>query len=154
MAVVPALAYRDPMAAVHWLQKAFGLEITMLLTDDKNELAHCVLNYQGADIGVMREWGSPELLGPAQMKSPASLGGAGTQFIRVELADLRQHCETARAAGARIVQEPRDEPYGDRTYRALDLEGHVWNFHQPIAEVATAEWEREMGVKDRTAEFK
>jgi uncharacterized glyoxalase superfamily protein PhnB len=152
--VVPVLAYRDPMAAIHWLRKAFGLEITTLITDAKNEMAHCVMNFKGEDIGVMREWGSPELLGSAEMKSPASVGGVGTQFLRVELADLRAHCETARAAGARIVQEPQDQPYGDRTYRALDLEGHVWNFHEPIAEVPAATWEREMGLKDRTAEYK
>jgi hypothetical protein len=63
--------------------------------------------------------------------------------------DVRAHCDRARAAGAEIVQEPTDQPYGDRTYRALDLEGHVWNFRQSVRTVPDAEFERQTGLKYR-----
>jgi uncharacterized glyoxalase superfamily protein PhnB len=42
------------------------------------------------------------------------------------------HFARAQAAGAVIVQELADQFYGRRTYRALDLEGHLWTFLQPI----------------------
>ena len=147
-AVTPAVFYRDPMAALRWLEKAFGFETSMLVTDDDNNVAHAEMSFLGATIGVGGEWASPELLGPAAMKSPLSLGGAGTQFIRVHLPDgLDAHFERARAAGAHITQEPADQFYGSRTYRALDPEGHVWNFDQPGPAVTIAEMEQASGLK-------
>jgi hypothetical protein len=51
--------------------------------------------------------------------SPASIGEKNTQSIHVHLKDsIDAHCARARAAGAAILQEPADQFYGDRTYRA------------------------------------
>jgi uncharacterized glyoxalase superfamily protein PhnB len=148
--VVPAVFYRDPMAALHWLEKAFGFETSMLVTDDDGNVGHAEMSFGDGRIGIGGEWASPELLGPAEMKSPLSLGGAGTQFVRIHLPDgLDVHCERARAAGARITQEPKDQFYGARTYRALDPEGHVWNFDQPVAELTLAEMEQASGLTIR-----
>jgi uncharacterized glyoxalase superfamily protein PhnB len=148
--VVPAVFYRDPMAALHWLEKAFGFETSMLVTDDDGNVGHAEMSFGDGRIGVGGEWASPEQLGPAEMKSPLSLGGAGTQFVRISLAQgLDAHCERARAAGARITQEPKDQFYGARTYRALDPEGHVWNFDQPIADLSIAEMEQASGLTIR-----
>lgn len=150
--VTPSLAYRDPIAAMKWLQNAFGFEIAALLTDAKGNVGHAAMSHGAAQIGIMGEWASPDLLGPAHMKSPASLNGSGTSFLRLTVDDVRKHCEQARAAGAKIVQEPADQFYGDRTYRALDLEGHVWNFRQKIAEVPD-NFEA-MGLTDRTRDMR
>jgi len=143
-----SVAYQDPMAAIAWLERAFGFEVAMLLTDDSGELAHAEMAFRGANIGVMREWSSTALLGPAEIKSPKTLG-ATTQFIWLTVEDVRAHCGRARAAGAQIVQEPTDQPYGDRTYRALDCDGHVWNFRQRVEQVPDAEFERRTGLKYR-----
>ena len=146
--LTPSAAYQDPLVAIAWLERAFGFEIAMLLTDDSGEIAHAEMAFRGAHIGVMREWSSPALLGPAKMKSPKTIG-ALTQFVWVSVDDVRAHCERARAAGAEIVQEPTDQPYGDRTYRALDCEGHVWNFRQSIRSVPDSDFERQTGLKYR-----
>jgi uncharacterized glyoxalase superfamily protein PhnB len=144
--VIPAVFYRDPLAALHWLEKAFGFETSLLVTDDDGNVGHAEMSFRGAAIGIGGEWSSPELLGPAAMKSPLSLGGAGTQFIRIHLTDgLDAHCERARAAGARITQAPTDQFYGARSYRALDPEGHVWNFDQTIATLSIAQMEEASG---------
>jgi uncharacterized glyoxalase superfamily protein PhnB len=135
------------MAALEWLQQAFGLELGMLLTDNEGRLAHSELTWQGAAITVGGEWSSTQLLGPAALKSPASLGGVGTQFIRLHLeSGIDEHCERARAAGARITQEPQTQFYGARTYRALDLEGHIWTFSQEVESVSLAEMEQASGL--------
>jgi uncharacterized glyoxalase superfamily protein PhnB len=149
-ALTPTLAYRDPLAAVKWLQTAFGLEIDTLLTDENGRVGHCVMSLGPAQVGVMGEW-SPG--GAAQMKSPLSLGGAGTQFLWASVSDVRTHCEKARGAGARIIQEPADQFYGDRTYRALDCDGHVWNFRQKVAEMRAGA-DKEMGLTDRAGEYR
>jgi uncharacterized glyoxalase superfamily protein PhnB len=146
--VVPGVFYKDPMAALDWLQKAFGLELGMLLTDNEGRLAHSELTWRGAYITVGGEWASPELLGPAALKSPASIGGVGTQFIRLHIDEgIDEHCERARATGARITQEPQTQFYGARTYRALDLEGHIWTFSQEVSSVSLAEMEQASGLK-------
>ncbi|MGA0600921.1 VOC family protein [Caulobacter sp. KR2-114] len=147
MSITPTVFYQDPKAALDWLQRAFGFEISVLLTDDAGRVAHAEMSHDGASIGVAGEWGG-ELLGGAQMKSPASIGGAGTQFIWIGLSEpLDAHHARAAAAGARITQAPSDQFYGDRTYRALDPEGHVWCFRQPVEQVSTDEMERRSGLK-------
>lgn len=52
--------------------------------------------------------------------------------------DLDAHCARARAAGAVIAAEPGDQFYGDRTYRAVDPEGHVWTFSRHVRDVTRA----------------
>ncbi len=146
--LTPTVFYRDPIAAIRFLEAAFGFETTMLVTDDAGKVGHSELRVGPAVISVGGEFASPELLGPAAMKSPAALDGMGTQFLRVHLTEgLDAHCERARAAGARITQEPADQFYGSRTYRALDPEGHVWNFDQVIKQMSVAEMEAASGLK-------
>jgi len=148
----PTLYYRDPIAAIRWLEQAFGFELEALVTDAQGKLGHSQMSYRGAVIAVHGEFSSPELLGPAEMKSPASLAHGASQFVRVAVeGDVDAHCARARAAGARITQEPINEFYGERIYRALDPEGHVWVFTQPIAEVSFAEMEKATGLKFSTS---
>jgi uncharacterized glyoxalase superfamily protein PhnB len=141
-AVVATICYRDPIPAMTWLEKAFGFETTALITDETGKIAYAEMAYRDAPFCVMGEWESAALLGPARVRSPLSTEGAITQFFRVFVPDLDAHCDRARAAGARITQAPADQFYGDRTYRALDPEGHVWNFNQPVEQVSTQELER------------
>jgi uncharacterized glyoxalase superfamily protein PhnB len=145
--ITPSLAYRDQEAAMHWLEKAFGCEVTTLLTDRDGKIAHLVMNFRGQPFGVMAEWESEELIGPAKMRSPLSLDGRATSFMRVYVEGLEAHYEQAKAAGARITQGPTLQFYGDRTYRALDIEGHVWNFQEKVQDVPLEELERTMGLK-------
>jgi uncharacterized glyoxalase superfamily protein PhnB len=148
----PSVFYRDPLAALKWLENAFGFETSMLVTDETGAVGHAEMSFAGGRINVGGEWASPELLGPAAMKSPASLDGAGTQFVRVALLEgIDAHCERARAAGARITQEPADQFYGARVYRALDLEGHVWSFDQTVAQVSIQAMEKASGLTIKTS---
>lgn len=150
--VTPTVFYLDPIAALKWLEQAFGFETSMLVTDDQGRVGHAEMKVGEGVIGVGGEFASPELLGPAEMKSPASLNGVGTQFVRVHLeGGLDAHHAHAKAAGARITQAPEDQFYGARTYRALDLEGHVWNFDQPVADLSIAQMEAASGLTIKTS---
>ncbi|MGA7488962.1 MAG: VOC family protein [Xanthobacteraceae bacterium] len=81
-------------------------------------------------------------------KSPRSAGGITTQTVHVHVdEDIDAHCARARAAGATILAEPADQFYGDRTYRARDLEGHIWSFAQTVREVSREEAEQASGLK-------
>lgn len=147
----PSAFYRDPLAALRWLEAAFGFETTTLVTDDAGRVGYSEMSFLGGTVSINPEF-SGELIGDARMVSPVAIEGQGTQFIRVHLPDgLDAHCEKARAAGARITQEPADQFYGERTYRAIDIEGHVWNFAQPAAPVSIAEQEAASGLKIGTS---
>jgi uncharacterized glyoxalase superfamily protein PhnB len=140
-----ALVYKDPMAALQWLEKAFGFETTMLITDGDGKLTHSEMNFGDGYIMVGWEWAE-------NTKAPGSVGGANTQSIHVHLRDgIDAHCDRARGAGATIVQEPEDQFYGDRTYRALDPEGHMWSFGQTVKVTTPEEWEAATGLKTRTS---
>jgi uncharacterized glyoxalase superfamily protein PhnB len=150
-AVVPVVFYQDPIAAMRWLEQAFGFETTTLVTDAEGRVGHAEMNFRGSPVEIGGEWAGPPL-GGAAMKSPASLGGVGTQFLRISLDDgLDAHCERARAAGARITQEPQDQFYGARTFRAMDPEGHIWNFAQEIGQPSVDEMEKATGLKFHTS---
>ena len=69
--------------------------------------------------------------------SPRSIGGGNTQLLSVFVDDVDAHCTRARAEGAEIFREPETNDYGleyamDRTYGALDPDGHLWFFMQRL----------------------
>lgn len=120
--VTPHLHYRDPDAARLWLEQAFGLETELLVTDSEGRMVFARIS--GVGIG-------PE--GADGEKSPASIGGANTQTVSIRMVeDIGVHFARAKAAGARVVREPLQAFYGDLSYVALDLEGHLWSFGQSI----------------------
>jgi uncharacterized glyoxalase superfamily protein PhnB len=142
-AVVPALVYKDSMAAFDWLQTAFGFEPAMLITDEEGRLAHSEMTFGDGWIMVGNEWSDDH-------KSPLNLGGKGTQTVHVQMiSGIDEHCERARKAGAEILMEPEDQFYGDRSYRARDLEGHIWTFGQTVKEIAPEDWDKDTGLKTK-----
>jgi uncharacterized glyoxalase superfamily protein PhnB len=60
--------------------------------------------------------------------------------VHVYVDDVDAHFERARAAGATILEEPADQPYGDRRYAAEDPEGHQWFFAQHVRDLAPEDW--------------
>ena len=137
----PAVFYRDPLAALDWLEKAFGFERSMVITDKEGKLAHSEMKFGDGYIMVGSEWAD-------FVASPSSVGSKNTQTIHVHLNNgLDAHCERARAAGAVIVMEPADQFYGDRSYMAKDPEGHVWSFAQTLRYVTREDAEKASGLK-------
>lgn len=133
--------YQDPRAALEWLEKAFGFERTMVIDDSDGNLVHSEMRFGDGYIMVGAIWAD-------FVASPQSIGGKNTQIIHVHLKDgIDAHCAHAKAAGAEILQEPEDQFYGDRTYRARDPEGHVWTFSQTVRHVTREEAEQVSGLK-------
>jgi len=148
--LTPTVFYRDPKAALRWLEAAFGFESVMVVTDAEGRIGHAEMAYRGAVIDIAGEWEGPQL-GGARMRSPASTDGVATQFIWVSLErEIDAHCARARAAGAVITQEPEDQFYGARTYRARDLDGHVWGFSESRKVLSEEEMSRASGLKFAT----
>jgi uncharacterized glyoxalase superfamily protein PhnB len=47
--------------------------------------------------------------------------------------DVDAHHDRAQAAGAQIIEELNDLPFGHRRYGCVDPQGHEWFFAQPIS---------------------
>jgi uncharacterized glyoxalase superfamily protein PhnB len=62
------------------------------------------------------------------MKQPDEIGDAETQTPYVIVSDADALYARAKAAGAKIVLEIKDEDYGGRGFSCRDLEGRLWNF--------------------------
>jgi uncharacterized glyoxalase superfamily protein PhnB len=135
------LAYRDPRAAIAWLQAAFGLELAMLIEGPNGAVVHSELRLGEGVIMVGSEWDDDH-------RSPASLGGKNTQSVHIQIeTDIDAHCLRAKAAGAEVFAEPETQFYGDRTYRCRDPEGHIWTVGQTVAVVTREEAEAATGLK-------
>lgn len=126
--------YDDPLAALDWLCRAFAFEAREKIVAD-GKLLHSELLYGDAVIMLGQAGGSEKPWHPLQ-KSPRSAGGV-THALAFYVDDVDAHYARAVAAGAKIIVEPQDNDYGpeywtDRTYGALDPEGHLWWFMQRL----------------------
>ena len=137
----PALTYRDPRAALDWLERAFGFELVMLIEDADGVLGHSEMRHGDMLLMIGNEWTDAHC-------SPASIGGKNTQTVHVNIdGDIDAHCAQARAAGAEILAAPEDQFYGARTYRCRDPEGHMWTVSQTRRQVSHEEAEAASGLK-------
>ena len=125
--VIPCLRYRDAPAAIAWLVNAFGFEKHAVHANPDGSIAHAQLSFGngmvmlGSVLTVETEWG---LL----IKQPDEIGGAETQSAYLVVTDADAVYATAKAAGAVIVLDIKDEDYGGRGFSCRDPEDHLWNF--------------------------
>ena len=139
--LIPGVCYRDPRAALAFLEAAFGFELFMLIETPDGGVAHSEMRLGPAVVMVASEWDDDH-------KSPASIGGKNTQTLSIHIdTDIDAHCERAKAAGAQIIAEPETQFYGDRSYRCRDPEGHIWSVSQTVEEVSREEAEQRTGLK-------
>jgi len=133
--VSPGLTYRDAGAAIDFLCNAFGFDVRLKVDGEAGRVEHSELTYGDGMIMVSSEKDRANSGAPVKLRSPASVEMANTQSLMVFVDDVDAHCAQARQAGARIVDEPSDHDYGedywtDRSYGAVDPEGHMWWFTQ------------------------
>jgi uncharacterized glyoxalase superfamily protein PhnB len=123
--IVPALRYRNAPAAIDWLCRVFGFSRHLVVPGEEGTIAHAQLTYVNGMImmGSVMDNDYGRLL-----RQPEEVGGAQTQTIYMIVPDADAHYRQAKAAGAEIVIDIKDEDYGGRGYTCRDPEGHVWTF--------------------------
>ncbi len=146
--ISPVIWYRDPRAAIAWLEQAFGFECRMVVDDGSGGVIHSELWIQEGFVMVV---GPPR----GHAISPAMFGGRASQSTHVQLRDgldgLDDRCEQARAAGAKIEREPATMPYGDRVFTCLDLEDHPWSFGMTVEALTPEQMAKATGKTITTA---
>ena len=123
--VIPCLRYRDAPAAIKWLCSTFGFEEQLVVPNPDGTIAHAQLSFGNGMIMlgsvVDSEYGR-------LITQPDEIGGAETQSAYVIVSDADAVYRRAKAVGARIVLDIKDEDYGGRGFTCRDLEGRLWTF--------------------------
>jgi uncharacterized glyoxalase superfamily protein PhnB len=124
--IIPCLRYRDAPAAIEWLCETFGFEKQLVVPNEDGTIAHAQLSLGNGMIMLGSVLNADTEFG-LLMKQPDEIGGAETQCSYMIVSDADAVYARARAAGAQIVIEIKDEDYGGRGFSCRDLEGHIWN---------------------------
>jgi uncharacterized glyoxalase superfamily protein PhnB len=124
--ITPYLYYHDLERALGWLAQAFGWREKMRASGSDGRPFHTEL-VVGTDGSLMM--GSP---GP-EYRNPKELGHV-TQSLYVRVDDVDPIFWRATNAGAKVIERPTDQEYGDRRCAVEDCEGHHGFFAQPLGD--------------------
>jgi len=124
--IIPYLAYEDAPAALTFLHEAFGFEERFRLPMPDGRIGHAEVALGDSVLFLASLWKDVGHM------SPKDLPGVHCQ-IYCHVDDVDAHFLRAREAGATVINEP-SEAHGERTYRAMDPEGHRWIFGSPLVE--------------------
>jgi uncharacterized glyoxalase superfamily protein PhnB len=122
--VIPCLRYRNASAAIDWLCDALGFERQLVVPNNDGSIAHAQLSFGNGMIMLGSVAESPY---GRLTRQPDEIGGAETQSPYLVVSDADAVYARAKAAGARIEIDIKDEDYGGRGFSCRDLEGHLWN---------------------------
>jgi uncharacterized glyoxalase superfamily protein PhnB len=123
--IIPSLRYRNALAAIDWLCKAFGFEKQAVYADGET-VHHAQLTFGNGmimlgSVSNDNAWGK-------RIAQPDEIGGRETQCSCLIVADADAHYARAQAAGAVILDELETKDYGGKGYSCRDPEGHLWWF--------------------------
>src|SRR5215468_563671 len=116
--IIPTMRYRDAPAMIEWLCRAFGFEKHLVVPGPDGEIAHAQLTFGNAMI-MLSPWGDDEfgrLMTSPTPKKPV------TQSAYVIVPDADAQYARAKAAGAQVVMDIKDEDYGGRGFSVRDPE--------------------------------
>ena len=133
--LIPSLRYADAAKAIDWLCDAFGFERHLVVPGENGAIVHAQLSF-GRGTLMLGSGGQHDRPFDRFVQPPKNRDEVRPGSLYGIVDDADAHCTRARAAGAEILDEPRDEDYGGRGYTCRDLEGNVWTFgsYDPYAE--------------------
>ena len=124
--IIPCIRYRDAPRMIEWLCDTFGFKKQMVIENEDGTIAHSQLTrgtgmiMVGSALKTETQWGK-------QIAQPEEIGKRETQSPYMVVAEIDALYERAKAAGAEIVMEIADQPYGSRDFICRDPEGHLWS---------------------------
>lgn len=124
--IIPGLRYRDALAMIDWLDRAFGFEKHAVYMGANNTVAHAQMTFGNGMIMLGSiDNGTPS---SALTRQPAEIGGAETQSPYIVVSDCDAAYARAKAAGAEMVMDLEEKGYGGKGFTCRDPEGHIWHF--------------------------
>jgi uncharacterized glyoxalase superfamily protein PhnB len=127
--VSPYLVVKNAEAALDFYQRAFGMEVKTAMPGPDGKLLHAELRYK--DCVIMF---GPETSPGCRAKSPGTTGNASPLGLYLYCEDVDALYNRATAAGAKGMQSPADQFYGDRVCHVIDPDGYDWAFATNVAD--------------------
>ena len=119
------MRYRNAPAAIEWLCTVFGFEKNLVVDGPNNSILHAQLSF-GNGMIMLGSIPDKETQYSKLMKHPDEVRGAQTQSVYLVVSDADAVHVRARAEGAKIAIEIKDEEHGGRSFSCFDLEGYLW----------------------------
>lgn len=122
--IYTTLFYKDGLAAMAWLERAFGFETLMSVPGPSGELVHGEMHFRGAVFFLSAERPESGYYAPrkrGELECAISIGVT-------DAAEVRALHERAKSAGAEILLAPYSTDYMELGWACLDPEGHYWGF--------------------------
>lgn len=143
--VYPHLRYDAPEEAIVWLSCVFGFQERVRLSRPDGTVIVAKLETPGGGL-VMVAGSSPDFNQWIRERVPGfreqrerpwpTLSHSTTVLV----SNVDAHYEQAKAGGATLLMPPTDQPWGLRSYAAIDCEGHQWEFSQVMRLVQPEDW--------------
>ena len=131
----PYLRVRNASKAIEFYKSAFGATEKFRLCEPSGRIGHCELDFGATTVMVSDEY--PEM----NITGPETIGG--TSFaMHLHVDDADALIARAVKAGAKVVREPKDQFYGERSGTVRDPFGHEWLVGHSIEKVTPEEMQR------------
>jgi PhnB protein len=136
-ALYPRLIVAEPDVALDFYRRTLDAELIERFTDKANRVVHAAFSVADAIVSIAQsvpEWG---------LVDPLTLGGSSC-LLHLSVDDPDKSAAAMVAAGARIVIEIQDRPWGKREGRVADPSGHLWILSKTIEDVSADEIRRRL----------
>jgi uncharacterized glyoxalase superfamily protein PhnB len=118
MSIYVTLRYDDARAAINYLTGTLGFVEQHVFTADDGSVGHAELSFGDGVVMLGTRRGTPDTFDT----------GRAVVYLALDSAEqVDAHHDRAVAAGAQVVQELVDQPYGSREYAVRDPEGNIWS---------------------------
>jgi len=143
--VYPHLRYHEPDEAIAWLSRVFGFRERVRMARPDGGIIVAKLESPGGGL-VMVAGHSPDFQEWIRERVSDFREQQGRPWpdlshtTTVLVSDVDAHHQRASDEGAANLTGSTDQPWGLRSYAAIDLEGHQWEFSQVLRIVEPEAW--------------
>lgn len=136
-AVLPAdvsisLTVKDGRVALAFYAAAFGAVETLRMETPDGGIGHAEFRIGSTKIYLSEEY-------PPYEAYAMPTGGRSSCLFSIQLSDCDSATTQAVAAGAEVIQQPKDEPWGSRGSVVLDPFGYRWCLFHVLEELTPEE---------------
>jgi PhnB protein len=134
--IMPFLYIEDAASAVEFYKKVFGASVLMRDEEPSGIVSHAMLKMGETTVMLSDPTSADVRQNDVHhlSRTPQSLGGSPVHLY-IYVADVDEVFRRAVEAGAKVIDQPEDREWGDRTSGIEDPFGHVWWVGTPLKDL-------------------
>ena len=134
--IMPFLYIEDAASAVEFYKNVFGASVLMRDEEPSGIVSHAMLKMGETTVMLSDPTSADVRQNDVHhlSRTPQSLGGSPVHLY-IYVADVDEVFRRAVEAGAKVIDQPEDREWGDRTSGIEDPFGHVWWVGTPLKDL-------------------